>query len=70
MRDHEPSSTTVAGRTGLEGYEAVIHSLARCRPPLLVDNGWLMVRVNARQHQNVRRLFQERSACRSASLSY
>ena len=70
MRDHEPSSTTVAGCTGLEGYEAVIHSLARCRPPLLVDNGWLMVRVNARQHQNVRRLFQERSACRSASLSY
>jgi hypothetical protein len=35
MRGLEPKSATVAGRTGLEGYSAVLRSIALCQPPLL-----------------------------------
>ena len=63
MRGCEPRSTTVAGPTGLEGYEAAMASIAQCDPPILSPGAWLLVRANSRSHHAVRQLLQrEREA--------
>jgi hypothetical protein len=50
MRGCEPQSATVSGATGLEGYTAVLDSLARSHPPLLARGGWLVVRIHSCRH--------------------
>ena len=50
MRGCEPQSATVSGATGLEGYAAVLDSLARSHPPLLARGGWLVVRIHSCRH--------------------